>query len=77
MISDFTVITSAEVDDALWFTVIAIAGKESELWIRMQDKNLWAEVTGSSFITIFDVHSELLMIMKLKWASIAPYITLY
>ena len=56
---------NAIVDGEKWYTVVA--GDESAKWIREQDTVLWHEATPVFSSSIFDIHNELLFIMKLKW----------
>jgi hypothetical protein len=57
---------NAIVDGEKWYTVIT--GHEAARWIREQDRELWCEAAGVFSSSVFDIHHELLFIMKLKWA---------
>ena len=54
------------VDGEKWYTVIT--GREAARWIRVQDKELWYESGGVFPSCVFDIHHELLFIVKIKWA---------
>ena len=54
------------VDGEKWYTVIT--GHEAAKWIREQDRELWYEADGVFSSSVFDIHYELLFIMKIKWA---------
>lgn len=66
---EFVVIDKdAIVDGEKWYTVVAEL--ESSAWLRQQHKSQWFETSGSAFSSsVFDIHNELLFLMKLKWAS--------
>lgn len=55
----------AIVDGEKWFTVLV--GKEAAAWIRTQDRVLWAETAGPFYESVFDIHNELMLLIKLKW----------
>ena len=57
----------AAVDSADWVTIVA--GEESSRWIREQDRDLWASTFANIVVNVFDIHSELLVVMKLKWQA--------
>lgn len=68
MIKEITVVPSdTMVDGEKWYTIFA--GRESSAWLRNQDCRLWYETHGRFNVNMFDIHNELLIIMKLKWAT--------
>ena len=56
----------ALVDGEKWYTVIT--GYDASEWIREQDSELWYEKGDSFSSTVFDIHHELLLFIRLKWA---------
>ncbi len=67
-IREFDVIDKdALVDGEKWYTVIV--GHEAARWVRVQDKELWYEARGVFSSNVFDIHHELLFLMKIKWES--------
>ena len=56
----------AIVDGEKWYTVVT--GHEAARWIRTQDKELWYEAGDVYASNVFDIHNELLLFIKLKWA---------
>lgn len=54
------------VDGEKWYTVIV--GHEAATWIRAQDRELWYEAEGVFASSVFDIHHELLLFIRLKWA---------
>jgi hypothetical protein len=58
---------NAIVDGEKWYTVIT--GHEAARWIRSQDNELWYEAQGAFSSSVFDIHHELLLFIKLKWPA--------
>ena len=57
----------ALVDGEKWYTVIT--GRQAATWIRTQDRELWYEAEGVFASSVFDIHHELLLFIRLKWPS--------
>jgi hypothetical protein len=57
----------ALVDGEKWYTVVT--GHEAARWIKEQDKELWHEAEGVFSSSIFDIHNELLLFIRLKWPA--------
>ena len=64
MLSDaeFEIAAMAEVDNDKWYTVVA--NRQSAKWIQEQEPGLWA---STDVTNMYDVHNELMLVMKLKW----------
>ena len=54
------------VDGEKWYTVVT--GHEAARWIRAQDRELWYEAQSVFSSSVFDIHNELLLFIRLKWA---------
>lgn len=68
MLKEITIVPSdAMVDGEKWYTIIA--GRESSAWLREQERALWYETHGRFNVNLFDVHNELFVIIRLKWAT--------
>ena len=65
-----TVITSADVDGVLWYTVNCRTDVAN--WVRQQDSAQWVEHINynmSDLCNTFDMHSELYAYLKLTWGQ--------
>ncbi len=68
MLKEITIVPSdAIVDGEKWYTIFA--GRESSAWIRKQDRTQWYETHGKFNVNMFDVHNELFVMIRLKWAT--------
>ena len=61
---EFEIAGTADVDDERWYTVVT--NRKSSKWLREQETGLWCE-TSTGVVNMFDVHNELMTIMRLKW----------
>jgi hypothetical protein len=70
----YTVFTSVDVDNEKWYTILV--SEDIATWIRTQSQNQWyqhfyeqptRDNFHEPFQTKFDVHYELLAILKLTW----------
>ena len=66
---DYIVYSQALVDNEPWYTVKC--SKDAASWVREQDTRLWYEHVDPTWHTksyVYDMHQELLVMLKLSWA---------